>query len=141
GVEGADPLALDRVGLVDERRTSAEVDGRRYQRFVHRHQRVAVAADAAAIPQRLPEGLAQADADVLDGVVRVYLDVTGGLDLQVEQAVLGERFQHVVEERHGRGDLAHAGPVEGHRELDLGLAGLALYRGRPRLRHAFWPGF
>src|SRR5664279_3431629 len=53
GVEAADPLAFDAVGLVDEGRAAAEVDRRRHQGFIHGHQRVAVAADAGAVAQRL----------------------------------------------------------------------------------------
>ena len=77
GVERPDPPALERVGAVHERRAAAEVDRRRHQRLVHRDRRLAVAADAAPVAERLAERLAQAEADVLDGVVGVDLDVAG----------------------------------------------------------------
>ena len=49
------------------------------ERLVHRHGRVAVAGDAAAVAERLVERLAEHDADVLGGVVRAGLEVAGRL--------------------------------------------------------------
>ena len=61
------------------------------------------ALSPSACGERLPEH----DADVLDGVVRVDLEVAFGLHRQVEQAVAAERVEHVVEERHaGRDSVA-----------------------------------
>ena len=78
------------------------------------------------VAQRLAERLAQADAHVLDGVVGIDLDVARGVDLEVEEPVLRDRLQHVVEERHRRGDPALARAVDVEGELDRGLVGLAL---------------
>ena len=53
-------------------------------RLIHRHDRVAEAGDARAVSERAVERLADADADVLDGVVRAGLQVALGRDRQVE---------------------------------------------------------
>ncbi len=45
-------------------------------------------------------------------MVRVDLDVAGGLDAQVDPPVLGQLVQHVVEERHPGAHVGHAGAVE-----------------------------
>ena len=52
-----------------------DVDDGLHERLVERHERVAVAGDAALVAERLPDGLAEHDADVFDGVVHVDLDV------------------------------------------------------------------
>ena len=59
---------------------------------------VAVARDPRAIAERRVERLADADADILDRVVRAGLQVAGRLHRQVEPAVAGEQVEHVVEE-------------------------------------------
>ena len=70
------------------------------------------------------EGLAEADAHVLDRVVVIHLQVAGGRHLQVEKAVTGHHAQHVVEKRytgpHGVG--AAAVKVQGHLNVGLGSA-------------------
>ena len=61
------------------------------------------------MPARSPSASANAapehERDVLDGVVLVHLEVAGRPDLEVEQAVVGERAQEVVVEPDARGDV------------------------------------
>src|SRR3546814_20626478 len=45
------------------------------QRLVHRAQRVAVAADAALVAQRLRDRLAHRDAGILDGIMLVDMAI------------------------------------------------------------------
>src|SRR4030095_5157759 len=97
-----------------------------------RTERVALSNAPALVAQGLPQRLAQHDADVFHRVVDVHLHVTGGLDGQVHQAVLGPCLQHVAEERDRRLDLRAAGAVDVELDGDLRLLGLALERGRPR---------
>ena len=74
---------------------------------------MAVAADARLVAERLGDRLAERDADVLDRVVRVDVQVALGLDLEVEHAVARDLVEHVVEERHAGGEsFAAAAAVE-----------------------------
>ena len=94
--------------------------------LVHRHDRVAVAGDPAAVAERLVERLAEHDPGVLDRVVRAGLQVAGDLDLEVEPAVAGEQVEHVVEEADaGRARCRRRVPSRPERERDVGLAGRA----------------
>ena len=70
--------------------------------------------------------MAQADADVLDGVVLVHLQVAGGLELQVEVAVGREQVQHVVQEGDAGIDLDAAAAVQFQFQVDLGFPGFAV---------------
>ena len=55
----------------------------------------------------------------------VYLQVTAGLYLKVQQCVAGDLLQHVVEKRHAGLHRGTAVTVQVECHRDLGLAGLA----------------
>lgn len=93
------------------------------KRLVQRHGRISEATDAALVPQRLLQRLTEHDGDVFDGMVRVDVGVTRGLDGQVNQRMLAERRHHMVVERHRRVDVSFAGAVEIQAQFDLGFAG------------------
>ena len=95
------------------------------ERLVHRHRGLAEAADAALVPDRLGEGAAQHDADVLGGVVAVDVQVARRPNREVEQAVPGERHEHVVEEADPAVDLGRTRAVEIDGERDVGFRGRA----------------
>src|SRR6185312_1133083 len=99
----------------------------------HRHHRVAVAHDPGAIAKRLIERLTKDDSDVFGGVVSTRLEVSGGLDAEVEPAVTGEQLEHVIEEADTRRELGATGPVEGEVQLYLRLARRSLDLRRARL--------
>src|SRR6516225_4699343 len=105
--------------------------GRLYQRLVQRDQRVAEPGDAGFVAQRLLERLAERDGGVLDGVVRVDLDVALGPHGEVEAAVLAQLGQHVVEEGHAGADLDHPDAVQVELHHDLRLAGEPLHPCHP----------
>ena len=122
--------ARPRVGdPVLQPRAPGEVEHHPRQRFVERHVGVAVAADAALVAKRLRAGLTEHDAEILDRVVRVHLQVALGADAQVQQAVAGDLLEHVLEERQAGGELGAAGAVQRQFDLDARLARLALDAG------------
>ena len=82
---------------------------------------MAVARDARLVADGVTQGLAERDADILDGVVVVDVQVAGGLKAQVQQAVAGDVGEHVVEEADAGDDLAPAVAVEVDAEGDIGL--------------------
>ena len=63
-----------------------------------------------------------ADAGVLDGVMRVDLEIAGRLDHEVGKFVATERVEHVVEERDAGCDRGHATAVEIDGDGDVSLA-------------------
>jgi len=56
-----------------------------------------VAADAMFVAQRLTKGLAQRDPDILHCVMRIYLKVAHGFDIQIHYPVSGHLIKHVFE--------------------------------------------
>ena len=77
---------------------SSEVDCDDSQSFVHGHHEISRPKDAALAAQRLRKRLAEGDADVLQGVVLIHGEVAASPEIQIERAVTGQQFQHVVEE-------------------------------------------
>ena len=77
----------------------------------------------ALVAQRLGEGLAERDRDVLHRVVGVDVQVAVGLHGEVDAAVLGQRGEHVVVEPHAGADRGRPGAVEVQLDDELGLAG------------------
>ena len=82
---------------------------------------MAVTADALLVADRLIEGHAQRDADVLDRVVRIDMQIALGLDVQVDQAMPGNLVEHVVQKRHTRLECRPARAVQVHPDPDPGF--------------------
>ena len=123
----ADEVVLEARGLagVHEVGAPAHVDDGLRERLVERHEGVAEARDAGLVAERLADRGAEHDARVLDRVVHVDVGVAARRDVEVDERVLGERREHVVEERHGRRDRRAAGAIEVDAQLDARLARLA----------------
>ena len=104
---------------------AGEIDHHARQRLVERHVGMAVAAHAGLVADRLGDRLAERDADVLDRVVRVDVQVALGLDLEVDHAVARHLVEHVLEERQAGGELRHALAVQVEPDADLRFLGVA----------------
>src|SRR5208337_304254 len=98
----------------------AQIDRTGDQRLVHRQREMAVAANSGPIAQGLTYGQPQADADVLDGVMLIDVQVALGLDNQVNGGMLGQEREHVIEEADASRDLAAAAAVEIDFKPDIG---------------------
>src|SRR5688572_19159924 len=91
---------------------ATKVDGRHRERLVHRHDEVTGAVDATPRTERTRHRLAERDAKVFDGMVLIHVEVAGGADLQIEPAVTGDQFQHVIEEADAGADVISPASVE-----------------------------
>ena len=127
----ADQVELEpgRLPLMHEVRAPGNIDDSLDEGLVERHDSVTVAGDAGLVPEGLLDRLAEQDADVLDSVVHVDLDVAAGAHGEVGERVLRERGEQVVIERHRRLDVGLTGAVEVERQVDAGLARLTLQVG------------
>ena len=110
-----EPQVDDRVDA------AAEIDRRDRQRLVHRHHEVAGPVDAAPRAERRRHRLAERDADVLDGVMLVDVEIPSGLERQVEPAVPREELQHVIEKPDAGRDVVAPLPVKREPQRDLRL--------------------
>ena len=97
---------------------------------------MAVAGDALLVADRLVQGLAQSDTNVLDRVMGVDMQVAVGLNAQVDQSMARDLVQHVVEERQAGGKPGHPGTVEVDVDADGRLSRLAGNAGSAGLHRA-----
>ena len=117
-------------------RPPAEIDCGDRQRFVHRHHEVAGAVDAAAVAERLRHGLAERDADVLDRVMLIDVEVARCAQLEIEAAVTREQLEHVIEKPDAGADVVTALAVERQRQRDLRLGRDTFDGGAPHTSHS-----
>ena len=93
--------------------------------LIHRNNRVCITRDAAAIPHRFVERLAQSNAGVFGRVVRVNVEIPLRTKVYVHQRVARQLFEHVVEKADARGDVVGTGAVNVEVKGDVGLLSLA----------------
>ena len=111
--------------MVFEAGAPGEIDHHARQGFIKWHVGVAIAANAFSVADRLGNRLAQRDADVLDRVVRIDVQVTLGLDVEINQPMSRYLLQHVLEEWESRINARYTTAVQVHRNSDPGLLGVA----------------
>ena len=80
------------------------------ERVVHRHDRVAVAGDSAAVAERAVERLSERERRVLGRVVRAGLEVADAVEREVEAGMESELLEQVVVEP-GAGLSRARGPL------------------------------
>ena len=71
--------------------TSAWIDGDCYECLIHRQGCAAVAANAGLVTQRLRQCLAQTNANILNRVMRVHVQIAGRLHGQIDQTMFGQQ--------------------------------------------------
>ena len=119
-------LANLRNGESDVRREvrpAAEIHRAEDECLVHGQSEAAVAADACFVTDRLTDCGAQHNTNVLNRVVRVYIEVAFAGAGEVEEPVAGEAVQHVIEEADSCVDAGSARPVKVQCDGDVGLFG------------------
>jgi hypothetical protein len=117
---------------IDHRfRPTTQVDSHDRERLVHRHHEIAGAVDPFAIAERAEQRFTQDDADVLDGVVLIDIQIAGRAQRQVEAAVAREQFEHVVEEPDTRAHVVAAPAIDRQRSRDLRFRGATIEIGSP----------
>lgn len=112
-------LPMWELGMKRESDSPAEINRGGHQRFVHWQGKVAVTKDAAFITNGFCKCLPQANANILDGVMLVDVEIAFGLNLEVEQTVLGKQLQHVVKEPDSRLNRGTTLSVQIQIQLDL----------------------
>src|SRR5712672_3563534 len=56
----------------------------------------------------------------------VDIQITAGVQIQIERAVPSDEFQHVIEKADSRADASFAATVQVQAERDIGLVGLTM---------------
>ena len=83
-IESTDHRALERH-VKFESWAAGKIDDDARQRLVQRHIGVPVTANALLVADRFRKCLAERDADIFHGVVRVDMQITLGFDVEIDQ--------------------------------------------------------
>lgn len=108
-------------------RAPRKVDHNPRQGFIQGHVGVTVALDTLLVAHRLGERLPKGDADVFDGVVSVYVQITVCDDNEVHHAVAGDLIEHVLEKRQARIQVSLTAAIKVERHADLSFQRVALH--------------
>ena len=90
-----------------------------------------VATKTLLVANGLSQRLAQRDADILDGVMRVDVQIALRLDVKVNQAMPRHLVEHVVEKGNAGRQAGLSGPIEIQANLHLGFQGVSADFGLP----------
>ena len=103
--------------------------------------KVAGAVDALAVAERFERSLAERDSDILDGVVLVDVEVTGGAERQVEATVPGKQLQHVIEKPDPGADVVSPAAIKHQPSAYMRFSRTAIEcrRAAPRFLHSGCP--
>src|SRR5580704_5348289 len=121
----ADPLRID-LSRDDAVWPSAQIDRRSRERFIHRHQEISRAKDAALVTDRFYDRFAERDASVFNGVVLIDVKVAFCFDREIERPVACHEIEHVIEKADAGRDTRRAASVEVETQFDVRLVGLAI---------------
>src|SRR5208337_657122 len=133
GLQVADETGAD-FGVDSKSGAPAQVHGGDGESFVHGHQEVSGAQNAALVAEGAVKGFAQSDADVFDGVMLVYVQVAVALDFKIEGAVPGEQLQHVIEETDAGRDFILATAFYGEMNGNAGFRSITFNDGSTHSR-------
>jgi hypothetical protein len=123
-VELADPWALELDPVLD-----AGPPGKIYydtrQRLVQRHVSMPVTHNALLVPERLLEGLAQGNTDILHRMVIIDMQITAGVYFEVECTMTRDLLEHMFEERNPGIETGISAAIEVQDDIDLGFQRIA----------------
>ena len=100
---------------------AAEIDRGGGERFVHGHQKISGAEDAALGAQGFLYGLTKHDTDIFYSVVLIDVEIAAGIEIHVEGAVACYEFEHVIEETDAGVDVGFSAAVENEMQADIGF--------------------
>src|SRR6267378_3048539 len=130
-LEIADALCRD-LCMHHAKGPPAEIDGGGGECFVHGHEEISGAQDAAFRTESFLHGFSERNSDVFDGVMLVHVEIAAGLRMQIKCAMPGDEFQHVVKEANACGNAGFSAAIEIQLQADVGFVCLAMDCGGAR---------
>jgi hypothetical protein len=84
-----------------------------------------VSSDSDLIPQAFADRLAQTDPNIFGCMMSIYLKISNGRNLQIDQSMLGEQDKHMIQESDSRLNFILAASIQTQMEGDIRLCRLA----------------
>ena len=129
GLEIADEFRGD-LGVADAVGSATEIDGGCGQRFVHRHQEISGAQDAALVAEGLHDRFTERDASIFDGVMLIDVEIAFRFQTEIEGAMTRDEIEHVIEKANAGRNARRAAAVQIDAHANIGFVGLAMERWR-----------
>lgn len=104
-------LVATPIDIENKDASAAHVEGHEHERLVHGSRRRPVPLDGL-VTEGLGEGLAEDDANVLDRMVVVDVEVAFAGDTDIDLPMEGKLLEHVVEKPNAGGDVPPRPAVE-----------------------------
>ena len=123
-IEAADQAPFE-LNVVYQARPTGKINDHPRQRFVEWDISVAITGDAGFVADRLTQRLTEYNAHILNGVMRIYLEIAAGTDVEIYETMPGDLIEHVLEEWQPCFELGHTLTIQVEYDCDLGLSGLA----------------
>jgi hypothetical protein len=96
----------------DTKGATAKIDGGGSKGFIHGHEEIAGAQNAALVAKGGVDAFTESDAHIFNSVMLVDIQVTDGSQLQVKSAVTGDQIEHVIEEGDAGGDRGFTAAIQ-----------------------------
>ncbi len=110
-IESADRGTLERH-IELQARAPGEIDDHARQRLVERHISVSVTAQSLLVAPGLRQRLANGDADILDRMMRIDMQIALGFDLEIDESVARYLIEHMIEKRNAGGKPSLTAAIE-----------------------------
>ena len=111
------PLMME-LGIPYQPWAPSEVKGHLTEAVIHR-QTEAIALNATLVAQCLKDALAQGNSSILNGMMLIHLQITFRMDEQIDIAVLGDLFEHVVKESQSCAHITLACTIKSYTHVDI----------------------
>jgi len=123
-IEVADTLTRE-IHIEFQPRAPGKIDNHSRECLIERHIGVTITAQTFFIATSLGKCLPQRDADILHRMVRIDMQITLGLDRQIDEPMAGNLIEHVIEKRHTAIQTGLARTIQIEMHADLGFESVA----------------
>jgi len=114
-------------------RTTRKIDHYPAQSFIQGHIGMPIPANTFLVADSVGECLTERNPDILDGVVRVNVQISVGVDIQIDHPMPSDLVKHVLEKRYSGDQMTLAGSIKIDGCAHLGLQGVTLNGSDTRL--------
>src|SRR5260370_27374905 len=126
-LEIADAICRD-LCIHDAVRPSAKIHGGSSERFVHGHQEIARAQNAAFGAEGGLHRRAESNSHIFHGVMLVHGEIAARVHVEIKRAVPCHQLEHVVEEPDSGSNARLSAPIEIQLQAYVRLVCLAMNR-------------
>ena len=112
------------LSALEKNGTIAEIDRAENERFIHRKNEVAVAANALLVSNCFLDCSAKHDRTVLDSVMSINFQISLSINCHVKQTMTRKCMKHMIKEANSRRNICLASAINIQGYCDISLTSL-----------------